>query len=123
MKRFFLLSAIALISFGGVNAQAANNQQTVNHNNLPQVRAKNMVSGISKVCGLHGDQFTKVNNACVTYFTNYDALQKEKATLSSDDYAAKLAALQNTRNLAIRASLGTDQQQQFETYLQQNKGN
>ena len=99
MKRFFLLSTLVISSFGMVNLQtlSAAPQQAVPHNNEAGVKAKTLVSQINKVVALRGDQFSKVNEACVEYFNQVAAKP------------ADIDALKKTRNEKIKSYLAADQ--------------
>lgn len=71
------MSALSVATFGMMNAQNAATpatQTTTPQKQLPQVRAKAMVSKITNACGLQGDQVGKVNNLYIEYFTKLDAL-------------------------------------------------
>ena len=76
MKKIFLMSALSLATFGIMNAQtnAAATTTATAQKQLPQVRAKAMVSKITNACGLQGDQVGKVNTLYIEYFTKLDAL-------------------------------------------------
>jgi hypothetical protein len=101
MKRIFLLSTLVISSFGMMNLQtvSAAPQQTI----TPEVgaNAKKLVANINKVISLQGDQFSKINDVCIDYFKQLDALTKSKPA----DLDAKTAALKQTRDSKIKALL------------------
>src|SRR5581483_892680 len=98
MKRFFLMTVIAVSSFGMINAQNA-----AGKTELPQVRAKKMVSQVNTAVALHGDQFGKVNNAYIDYFTKLDALEQQKGSMTASEYESKAAALKNNVDASVKA--------------------
>ena len=99
MKRIFLLAAITISAFIMASAQGE----------LPQVRAKKMVSKVNIACALQGEQWAKVNNAFVDYYAKFDLLEKQKATLSSGDYNNKLQSLKDNRDEQLRQTLKPEQ--------------
>ena len=108
MKRIFLLSTIMISSFGMMNVQtisAAPAQQAVTASPAIFGKAKQLVSKINVAVGLKGDQFSKVNDACVEYYQQLETLTNAKPA----DLDAKAAALKVTRNAKIKASLTTEQ--------------
>jgi len=98
MKRIFLLSALVISSFGMINTQTVSAApQQANQNASPEVKAKSLVSKINMAVSLRGDQFYKVNEACVEYF--------KKVAASP----AEAESLKKVRNEKIKASLAADQ--------------
>ena len=101
MKKFILLSSLAMATLGTVNAQNATaSQQSSTKTEFPQVRAKRMVTQVNTVCYLHGDQFSKVNAAFVDYYTKLD---------KGGDATSLKAAV----DAALKTSLDAQQYQQW----------
>jgi len=106
MKRIFLLSTLVISSFGMMNLQtvsAATPQQAVSA--AIGGKAKALVSKINQAVPLRGDQFAKVNDACIEYFKQVDVLTNAKPA----DMDAQIASLKKTRNEKIKAALAPDQ--------------
>jgi len=105
MKRILLLSTLVISSFGMMNLQtvSAAPQQTI----TPEVgaKAKKIVVNINQAVNLRGDQFSKVNDICIDYVKQLDALNNAKPA----DLSTKAAALKTTRNEKIKALLAPDQ--------------
>ena len=91
MKKFFLMSALAVAMFSVSYAQNEAKPAT----QLPQVRAKAMVSKITNSVGLQGDQVGKVNQLYIDYYTKLDALganaPKEKVESLNKEIEGQLA--------------------------------
>lgn len=88
------MSALSIAAFGMMNAQNAattSTQTLAPQKSLPQVRAKAMVSKINNASGLQGDQFTKLNNLYIDYYTKLDALGTDAAKLKDLDVATNTA--------------------------------
>lgn len=101
MKKILLMSALSIASFGVMNAQSATTTQTTTTTKqAPQVRAKAMVSKITKSVGLQGDQWTKVNTLYVEYFTKLDVVGAD---------AAKVKELDKTTDAALAGILTPSQ--------------
>lgn len=103
MKKILLMSALSIATFGTMNAQNAATpatQTATAQKQLPQVRAKAMVSKITNACGLQGDQIGKVNNLYIEYFTKSDALGTD---------AAKVKELTKTVEVALQGILTPSQ--------------
>jgi len=109
MKRIFLLSTLIISSFGMMNLQtisaAAPAQQAANADPATFAKAKQLVSKINLAVTLHGNQFSKVNEACIEYFQQLNALSKATPA----EITAKTEELKNTRNAKIKAVLEADQ--------------
>ena len=106
MKRIFLLSTLAIASFGMLAPQMVSAApQQANQEVSPMVKAKKLVSNINQAVSLRGDQFSKVNDACVEYFKKLDELNQAKPA----DLNAQIATAKQTRDAKIKASLATDQ--------------
>lgn len=109
MKRILLLSAMIISSFGLINLQTVNAatpaQQAARVSSSTFAKAKQLVSKINIAVTLTGNQFSQVNDACIEYYQQLDALNKANPA----DLAAKTAALKQTRNAKIKASLNAEQ--------------
>ena len=105
MKRIFLLSTLIISSFGMINLQtlSAAPQQTI----TPEVgaKAKKIVVSVNQAVSLRGDQFSKVNDICIDYVKQVDAVTKSNPA----DLSVKLAALKTSSNEKIKAVLAPDQ--------------
>lgn len=113
MKRILLIATLVLSIFGMSYAQTTNNTQAQQR---PAVRAKIMVGKINAAVRLEGDEWTKVNNALVDYYTAYDNLDSKSA-----DFNAKVDALKKTRDNGIKAGLTGDKYAKWVAYAQQQK--
>lgn len=82
MKKIFLMSMLSIAVIGFTNAQTKT-EQVASHQQLPQVRAKAMVSKITNSVGLQGEQIGKVNNLYIQYFTKLDGLGKTASEAQS----------------------------------------
>jgi len=101
MKKILFITALSVATFGVVNAQTASTTQTsTTQRQLPQVRAKAMVSKVTNACGLQGDQVGKVNNLYIEYFTKLDGLKND---------AAKIAELDKSTNASLADILSPSQ--------------
>ena len=112
MKRIFLLSTLIISSFGMINLQTVSAAPQAATSVSTAATAKKLVSRISQVVHLHGDQFSKVNDACVEYYTQVDALGKA----GSADASSKIAGLKATRDAKIKGSLDADQVKAFASF-------
>ena len=71
------MSALSIAVFGTMNAQnaaTASTTTTAPQKQSVQARAKGMVAKITDASSLQGDQFGKVNQLYIEYFTKLDAL-------------------------------------------------
>jgi len=111
MKRIFLLSTLIISSFGMMNLQTvsaatpAQQAQAANPDAATFAKAKQLVSKINVAVSLHGNQFSKVNEACIEYFQKLNALNNATPA----DAIAKAQELKNARNAKIKAVLEPDQ--------------
>jgi hypothetical protein len=112
MKRILLLTLVTLSSLAVTFAQTSASAGA---------KAKTMVGDINATVHLTGGQWTTVNDACVTYFTKLDELDKQKGTLSATDYSNKVATLKGERNASIQAGLDASQTKGWNDYLAQHK--
>ncbi len=106
MKKIFLMTALSVAMFGMASAQTAaatTSKTSTTQAQLPQVRAKAMVSKINNACGLQGDQVGKVNTLYIEYYTKLDAIGKD---------AAQVKELNKTVDAALKGIL-TPSQQKF----------
>jgi sensor domain CHASE-containing protein len=76
-------------------------QQAANPDPATFAKAKQLVAKINVACSLHGDQFRKVNDACIEYFQKLNAL----SNATPADVIAKTQELKDTRNAKIKAVL------------------
>ncbi|MDB5281525.1 MAG: hypothetical protein JWO06_600 [Bacteroidota bacterium] len=111
MKRFFLLAILTVSGFLISNAQTE----------LPQVRAKKLVSKVNNAVALQGQEWSKVNDALVTYYTNYDALEKQKEALTVAVFQTKVAELKVTRDNAVKGILTADQASKYTAFIANEK--
>jgi hypothetical protein len=114
MKKIILISSIVASTMGMVNAQAKQTAapvkaEVVNKETRPEVRAKERVAEINNLCALKGDQFGKVNNVFIDYFTKQDALNAKQTKLTASDYNKQLDELKGQRDAAVKAILSADQ--------------
>lgn len=109
MKRIFLLSTMIISSFGMMNLQTVNAatpaQQAVTASPTVFATAKKLVGKINIAVSLQGDQFGKVNDVCIEYYQQLDALTKANPA----DLTVKTAALKQTRDAKIKALLNANQ--------------
>jgi len=116
MKRIFLLSTMIITSFGMINMQTVNAaapaQQAANADPATFAKAKQLVSKINVAVTLREGQFSKVNDICIEYFQQLNALTKANPA----DLAAKTAELKTTRDARIKAVLGSDQQKSWAAF-------
>ena len=112
MKRIFLLSTLIISSFGMINLQTVSAAPQASTSVATAATAKKLVSRINQTVHLHGDQFSKVNDACVEYYTQVETITKTNAA----DTSAKIAALKTTRDAKIKASLDADQVKAFAAF-------
>ena len=110
MKRILLLTILTVSTFVMASAQTE----------LPQVRAKKMVSKVNMAVALQGPEWGKVNSALVDYYTKFDALEKQKTTLGAA-YNNQLAALKTTRDTAVKAALTADQATKYDVFIAKEK--
>ena len=97
------MSALSIATFGIMNAQNAATpatQTATSQKQLPQVKAKAMVSKITNACGLQGDQVGKVNNLYIEYYTKLDAIGTD---------AAKVKELNKTVDASLQGILSPSQ--------------
>lgn len=103
MKKIILMSALSIATFGVMNAQTAATpatQTATSHKQLPQVRAKAMVSKVTNACALQGEQISKVNNLYIEYFAKLDAIGTD---------AVKAADLSKTVDNSLKGILSPSQ--------------
>ena len=116
MKRIFLLSTMIISSFGMMNLQTVNAatpaQQAVAASPATFAKAKQLVGKINIAVKLQGDQVTKVNDICVEYFQQLDAL----TNANPSDLAVKTAALKQTRDAKIKATLNANQREAWAAF-------
>ena len=111
MKRILLLTILTVSTFVMASAQQTE---------LPQVRAKKMVSKVNVAVGLQGAEWGKVNATLVEYFTKFDELEKQKAGLGAG-YVTKLSELKSTRDANVKAALTPDQAGKYDALVKNIK--
>lgn len=127
MKKILFATAVVASSFGMLNAQNAKTTQTAateaKAEKLPEARAKELVSKINTTCQLNGDQWTKVNNLCVDFFKQHDALKAQKATMDAKTFETKMNELKATRDKGLAAALTPEQNRKLEVAKTAEKKN
>ena len=126
MKRYFLMSSflglsLLMVNTSGVKAASFIQQSSTAQPEFPQAKAKRMVSTMHMTVELQGNEWKTVNDAWVAYYVGLDGLDKQKATLSSTEYTAKVAALKKTRDESLKATLIPEQWRKWEVYKGQHK--
>ena len=120
MKKLFFVSAVLLSSFGMTNAQSAKATTTqptrteIAAEKAPEARGKQLVAKINNAVQLQGDQWGKVNNICVDFFTKHDALKSQKGTIDNKVFETKVEELKSAREKALAAVLTPEQNKKLE---------
>lgn len=86
----------------------------------PEAKAKAMVEKINTVVTLKGEQFTKLNNLFTDYYKKKAAIEAD-SSLKPKTKEAKLAALKDSKNTAIKGVLTPDQLKKWKDYRKKEK--
>ncbi len=118
MKKFFFVFTVVASSFGMLNAQNAKTPSTTTEAatvaKAPEVKAKELVAQINNSVQLQGDQWGKVNDLCIDFFTKADALRAKKETLDAKMFETKLSELRTNRDKTLSGILTPEQNRKLE---------
>ncbi len=130
MKKIIFVFAVVVSSFGMTNAQTAKTSSTspvaataAPAERTPEARGKELVAKINTACQLKDDQWSKVNEISVDFFTKQDALRGQKRTMDVTSFDKKMNELKSNRDKALSAVLTPEQNRKFEAAKAEEKAN
>lgn len=111
---------IAVFSMLVLSVAAFAQTQEAKHNELPQVKAKKMVSKLNDAVQLTGEQTTKVNNIFIDYYTKRQEL-KNNTKLGDAARDEREKNIKDTRDRQLKAALTAKQWKDWEAYKEREK--
>lgn len=116
-KTMIALFSLVVLS---VSAFAQAQAQETKHNELPQVKAKKMVSKMNDLVQLNGEQTTKVNNIFIDYYTKRQEL-RNNTKLNETAREEREKNVKDTRDRQLKATLTAKQWKDWEAYKEREK--